>query len=136
MVTAPSRNGDNEPAAARGSNGRFLKGNPGGPGNPNAAKVVAHKRAVLDAVTPADIRRIMRKMVWRALRGDVRAAQLVLDYTVGPAKQRTQLRAYPVARPPSGVRPVKDAQPRAAVPHVAGYSDRPLARTAPGQSEC
>jgi len=72
-ATAPSLNGCNgdfhnaekaAPAQApspigsngRGSDGRFAKGNPGGPGNPFARQVAALRQNMLDAVTGEDIR--------------------------------------------------------------------------------
>jgi hypothetical protein len=77
-------NGDSSHAAAgRGPDGRFAKGNPGAPGNPFARQVAALRQEALAAVTPADVRAILAKMVELALAGNVPAAKLVLAYSVG-----------------------------------------------------
>jgi hypothetical protein len=73
----PAANGHRAP------NGRFLPGNPGGPGNPFVKQVAALKGALYESLTPHDIRAIMQKMRDRALAGDVAAARLVLEYTLG-----------------------------------------------------
>ncbi len=75
----PSPNGHNR----RSSNGRFTVGNAGGPGNPHAAQVGGLRRALLDAVTPDDVRDIAAKLVTLAKGGDLNAMRLVLDRTVG-----------------------------------------------------
>jgi len=48
----PSTNGDN---GDRDERGRFARGNPGGTGNPHAAKVARLRSALLNAVTEQDI---------------------------------------------------------------------------------
>jgi len=81
--TQPSANGVN----GHGEDGRFAKGNPGGPGNPFARQVAALRRALLEAVSPNDLRGIISKMVDLAKDGHVAAAKIVLEYTLGkPAK--------------------------------------------------
>lgn len=75
----PSPNGHNR----RSGNGRFAMGNAGGPGNPHAAQVGVLRRALLDAVTPNDVRDIATKLVTLAKGGDLAAMKLVLDRTVG-----------------------------------------------------
>jgi hypothetical protein len=69
--------------AAQGPDGRFAKGNPGGPGNPFARQVAALRQAALAAITPEDVRAILAKMAELALGGDVQAAKLVLAYAIG-----------------------------------------------------
>jgi hypothetical protein len=70
----------------RNARGRFVKGNCGGPGNPNARRVGQWKRALTMAITPADIRAVVKKMIERALKGDVSAAKLILDRALGVQK--------------------------------------------------
>jgi hypothetical protein len=70
-------------AAARGLDGRFAKGNPGGPGNPFARQVAALRQVAVAAITPDDVRAILAKMAELALAGDVQAAKLVLAYAIG-----------------------------------------------------
>jgi hypothetical protein len=67
----------------RESNGRFAKGNAGGPGNPYARQVAALRLRALDRVSGDDIDEIIGKMVELAKAGDVAAARLVLHYTLG-----------------------------------------------------
>ena len=45
----------NGPNGGRGEDGRFLAGNPGGPGNPYSRQVAKLRQAILDAVTPQDV---------------------------------------------------------------------------------
>jgi hypothetical protein len=81
--TEPSLNGDN----GRGMDGRFAKGNPGGPGNPFARQVAALRRVLLEAVSANDLRDIVNALVAQARCGHVAAAKIVLEYTLGkPAK--------------------------------------------------
>src|SRR5439155_3124311 len=47
-------NGKAQAASGRDANGRFVKGNPGGPGNPFARKVATLRRALIDFVTGDD----------------------------------------------------------------------------------
>ncbi|MCC5821842.1 MAG: hypothetical protein LAT64_00985 [Phycisphaerales bacterium] len=63
--------------------GRFTKGNPGGPGNPHAAKVAKLRAAILRAVTPEDIEGIVLAMVHRAKGGDMAAVRELLDRAIG-----------------------------------------------------
>jgi hypothetical protein len=76
---------DAGPAAdpGRGSNGRFLKGNKGGPGNPHARQAAALRQAFLAAVTAEDIATIAQAMIEKARQGDVAAARLVIQYSLG-----------------------------------------------------
>jgi hypothetical protein len=75
------------PASGRGPNGRFCKGNSGGPGNPFARQVAAMRQEFLKAVTTEDIAGIVRAMIAKAKEGDVAAAKVVLQYTVGKPAQ-------------------------------------------------
>ena len=78
----------------REPNGRFAKGNPGGPGRPKG-RGFELQRAAQAAVTPEHIQGIIRKATMQALKGDVVAARLVLDRTCGrspdPAPQAEAL---------------------------------------------
>lgn len=77
-------------ATHNGSNGRlpdgrFAKGNPGGPGNPHAAQTARIRAAMLAAITPEDVQAIVRALIERARAGDVHAAREVFDRCVGKA---------------------------------------------------
>ena len=78
---SPSTNGSKR---TRAQNGRFLPGNPGGPGNPFAGKVAKLREAGWRAVKPAEVRKVYRKLLDLALSGDVPAARLLLDRLLGP----------------------------------------------------
>jgi hypothetical protein len=71
----------------RETNGRFAKGNAGGPGNPYARQVAALRRALLQLVTEEEIIAIARALLEQAKKGNVSAAKLLFSYTLGqPAK--------------------------------------------------
>lgn len=78
-MSKPSTNGQN----GRDAKGRFAPGNVGGPGNPLAARVAKLRAELLSCVTLADMRAIIRKMVELAKAGDIQAAKLVFDRTLG-----------------------------------------------------
>ena len=82
-MSNPTPNGSN----GRGPDGRFLAGNPGGPGNPHAKKVAQLKSALLRAVSTRDLRAIIKKLIEQATAGDVQAAKVVLEWSVGKPKQ-------------------------------------------------
>ena len=76
---APSPNGDN----GRRPNGRFAKGNPGGPGNPMARKVGQYRRALVRAVTAKDIAEAVKALVAAAKAGELPAIRELLDRCIG-----------------------------------------------------
>ena len=76
-----SPNPDNGPE--RDGRGLFAKGNKGGPGNPQAAKVAAYRKAIWDAVSIQDMQDVIRSMVTSAKAGDVAAAKVVLERCAG-----------------------------------------------------
>lgn len=67
----------------RDDRGRFVKGNPGGPGNPLGARVAKLRGALLEAVTPEDVRAVARALVEAAKGGNVQAAREVLQRVLG-----------------------------------------------------
>jgi hypothetical protein len=71
------------PEGGRGPNGRFCKGNGGGPGNPYARQVAAMRQEFIKAVTAEDMAAIARAMIDKAKEGDAAAARIVLQYTLG-----------------------------------------------------
>lgn len=89
----PSTNGDN----GRDTAGRFGPGNRHGRGNPLGGRVARLRAAMLRAVTPDDIRAVVKAMLDAAKGGDVAAAKLLLGYTVGePRKAGEEGEARPV----------------------------------------
>jgi len=67
----------------RGTNGRFLPGHCGGPGNPHARKVHRLRSTLLNTVTSTDIEEIVHKLISMAKGGDVAAIKELLDRTIG-----------------------------------------------------
>jgi hypothetical protein len=63
--------------------GRFVKGNPGGPGNPFARRTAALRQAMAAAVTAEDMYRIALVFKAKALAGDLAAAKFIATYVVG-----------------------------------------------------
>lgn len=72
------------PRKGRDGKGRFAKGNPGGPGNPHAIAVAKLREALLKAVTPDAIQRIITKLIAQAEAGDTASAKILLDRVLGP----------------------------------------------------
>jgi len=67
----------------RGANGRFLPGNKCGHGSPLAAQGAKLRAAMFRAVKVGDVKAIIGAMIDKAKGGDVAAAKLVLQYTMG-----------------------------------------------------
>lgn len=67
----------------RDERGRFTAGNVGGPGNPHAQQVGKLRSALLEAVRPEDLEAITRKLVELATGGDIAAARVILERTLG-----------------------------------------------------
>ena len=65
--------------------GRFMVGNPGGPGG--SRRRAELRRAAEEAVTPEHITAVVRRAVRMALEGNLGAAKLVLDHTCGKAAE-------------------------------------------------
>ena len=63
--------------------GRFLPGNSGGPGNPHAWQVARLRSTLLRSVSQNEMRQIVKKLVAMSVAGDLAAAKLLLDYTLG-----------------------------------------------------
>ena len=76
----PSTNGQN----GRDTKGRFTKGNSGGPGNPHARQAAQLRATLLKAVTAKDLREVVEAMLRQAKQGNIAAAKLLLDRTLGP----------------------------------------------------
>ena len=75
----PTANEDN----GRDGRGRFAPGNRGGPGNPHAAQVSRLRSALLDAITPDDMKAIISALIGKAKAGDVHAASVLFERVLG-----------------------------------------------------
>jgi hypothetical protein len=82
-ATAPPH----ENTTGRDHDGRFTKGNPGGPGNPFASQVARFKKVLLETLTDEDMQAITRKLIELAKDGDLHAIKLLLAYTLGKPGQ-------------------------------------------------
>lgn len=80
MPETPIANGSN---GDRDSQGRFLPGNRGGPGNPLAARVYALRSALIEAVSAEDVREIAETLIRLAKSGDTIAARILFDRVLG-----------------------------------------------------
>jgi hypothetical protein len=75
-------------ATGRDSQGRFTKGNPGGPGNPFYRRQAHLKRVLLEAITDEDVRSVVQVLLGLARGGDLVAIKLYLQYAAGkPARE-------------------------------------------------
>lgn len=75
----------------RDQRGRFLPGNPGGPGNPHAGKVARLRTAMLEAITPEDVNAAIMALAAKAREGDVAACRELLDRAVGKAGEAADI---------------------------------------------
>jgi hypothetical protein len=78
-MVAPSTNGK------RKTNGQFGTGNTFGKGNPHAAKVAQLRSALIEHITPEDLKEIVTALLTQAKAGDIASCKLLLPYLVGPA---------------------------------------------------
>ena len=60
-----------------------MAGNPGGPGNPHAARVGQWRSVLVESVTPADLRAVIRMLLEKAKAGERWAVCELLDRTLG-----------------------------------------------------
>jgi hypothetical protein len=79
-----------EHTTGRDRNGRFTKGNPGGPGNPFARQVAELRKRLLDRLTGAELDAIADKLIDQAKEGDVPAIKLLFTYTLGKPAEAVQ----------------------------------------------
>lgn len=81
-----------QPSAGRDPQGRFAAGNAGGPGR-RPGRSNEFRQAVEQAVSPDHVAAIMRRLVRKALEGDITASRLVLERMCGkPAESPTETR--------------------------------------------
>jgi hypothetical protein len=63
--------------------GRYLDGNPGGPGNPFNRQTAMFKKAIQSATTPDEARALTRKIYDMAMAGNLAAAKIYFTYSYG-----------------------------------------------------
>src|SRR5439155_11128422 len=71
------------PLNGHDANGRFARGNPGGPGNPYARRVAKLRQVILNRLTEEDLLAISEALLAKAKEGSVGAAKLLLAYAIG-----------------------------------------------------
>ena len=86
-------------SADRDGQGRFLKGNTGGPGGARR-RPSELRRAAEDAITPEHVGAMIRKATRMALEGNLTAMRLVLERTTGRAPEApTELEPLGISLP-------------------------------------
>jgi hypothetical protein len=70
-------------APGRTPDGKFAKGNPGGPGNPHARECARILQIMQAAIADEEILHLTRKLLELGLAGDVAAIKLILAYKIG-----------------------------------------------------
>lgn len=68
----------------RRPDGKFARGNRGGPGRPRLAHLTALRDAVYSAVEPGDVAQVLQSLKAQALAGDTTAAVAFLRRVLGP----------------------------------------------------
>jgi hypothetical protein len=81
ITMPPSTNG------SRKVNGQFSEGNKYGRGNPHAQKVAQLRTALIESITPEDIKEIAATLLTQAKAGDINSCKFLLPYLVGTAPQ-------------------------------------------------
>jgi len=87
MQKDPSTNAPN----GRDTSGRFAEGNRLGKGNPLAGQVHLRRQTFYSAVSEADLIAIVGAVVEKAKRGDIAAAKVILEWTIGRPGALAQL---------------------------------------------
>jgi len=84
---SPSNPHDPTPTAQRDTQGRFIKGNAGGPGNPFARHVAKLRAALINSVSVADMEQLADDLRIQAKLGNVTAIKLLFLYVLGKPPQ-------------------------------------------------
>jgi len=78
-------------ADVRDGAGRFVAGNPGGPGNPIAKATASWRRALAEAVTADDLGAVLAALVEQAKAGEPWAVRELLNRCLGKPSERHEL---------------------------------------------
>jgi hypothetical protein len=71
----------------RTASGKFAPGNKGGPGNPHAKRVAEIRGQLLEAATPARMKKVINALLTQAESGDMAAIKEVFDRLIGKPTQ-------------------------------------------------
>lgn len=85
MIQPTAPDVDGLPAKGRDRAGRFAPGNRASKGNPHAVQVAKLRATLLGAVTPADLKAVIGKMIEAAKAGEPWAIKETLDRCIGRA---------------------------------------------------
>jgi hypothetical protein len=109
----------------------FQKGQVANPnGRPRKTAEEKYSKVVYSAIKPDDLKEVVEAIMKAAKRGDMRAAKLILDYTVGTPVQKTEISGRDGGLIEFGVTPVDY---RIA---IAALAPRPVDDSvSPGESE-
>lgn len=77
----------------RDENGKFAKGNPGGPGRPKKEREIKYYELTLSVVSLTDWKEIVDKAVSQAKRGDAVARKWLADYLMGEPEKNVNLKS-------------------------------------------
>lgn len=77
---------DDQTHHGRDAGGKFVPGNKAAKGNPYTRKAAAMRKAMYNAVSAEDMRRIVGQLKSQALAGDLKAITLLLDRMLGTAQ--------------------------------------------------
>lgn len=84
MTDSNRKKSDPNGNTGRNTKGQFVRGAPGGPGRPAGRLAVeSWRKAFADAVSPADVRAVVRILVKEAKSGERWAIEQLLDRCVG-----------------------------------------------------
>ena len=72
----------------RDENGRFVKGNSGGPGRPPKKREQRYLEIAKGTITYKQFRALIEDTYKRAMRGDSQARKILFDYLLGSPTQR------------------------------------------------
>ncbi len=75
----------------RDKNGRFAKGNGGGPGRPSRDREIEYHKILIMVCTPARWEKICKQAVNDAENGDKDARKWIADYLIGPPVQKQEV---------------------------------------------
>jgi hypothetical protein len=81
-VASAGQRGGGE-GGGRDARGRFTAGNKYGPGNPFARQTAELRKALLEVVTPEEMRQVAFTLLLRAKTGNLAAIKLLLQYVIG-----------------------------------------------------
>jgi len=90
-MSQPNPNGGNGKQIKRRPNGQFAPGGAGGPGRPRNLACEDLRNVLFEAVTPQRFRKVVEVLLSEAESGNVRAAELLLNRTLGKVVEQIRV---------------------------------------------